>query len=115
MRRDGGDDDWWMGLLVGFDENALPHFRHQGSFRRDVPEFAGQIIRWLPRPDSQDMLDRLDKHGAPVSIQVLEHFHVGKQPTRPDSKHETPFQQVVEHRYLRRDLGGMIIWQVDRT
>ncbi len=113
MRRDHGDDDRRMRLLIGFGNAAL--VAEGRALGRDRPVFARQVIGRIARPQRQHMVHRLDQHVVAIPVVVAEQFRIGAQIAGADAHDEAALGHVIDHRDLRGDRRRMMVRHVDRA
>ncbi len=104
---------WRMRLLVGLHDAAEADLRPQRLLGRDRPVLALDVVGRLARPDRQHLVDRLDEHLLPVLVEDAERLGIGAQHAGADPHDETALEQVVDHRRVGGDDGGMAVRQVD--
>ena len=111
IRRRAGDGR--MRLLIGLDDVADADLRPQRLHRRDGPVFSLQVDRRGPRPQRQDVLDRLREHGVAVDVEKAERLGIRAKHAGADPEDEAAFEQIVEHGRVRGHHDGMAVRQID--
>src|SRR2546426_10673739 len=104
MRRDRRYHDRWMRLLVRLEDRALTDLRDLRVRGRDREELPRQVVRRAPGPDVEHHVDRLEEDRVAVFLVVAEGLGVRHQAAGTDAHDEAALEQVIDHRYLRRDL-----------
>src|SRR3954468_22729468 len=115
MRRNGGDDDWWMRLLKRPDDRSLPDLADDCLLRRDGKVFSGKSIRRLSPPDIENHIDAFQKHLIAIFAVVAESFRIRHQAAWTDAHNEPSLEQVIEHRDLSRNRDWVCVRHVDRA
>ena len=111
FRRRAGDGR--MRLLIGLDDVADADLRPQRLHRRNGPVFSLQVDRRGPRPQRQDVLDRLREHGVAVDVEKAERLGIRAKHAGADPEDEAAFEQIVEHGRVRGHHDGMAVRQID--
>ena len=104
-----------MRFLEGFQEHALTDVGHQRAARGDVPEATAAIVGRFARPEREDVVDRLEEHGAAVGIEVAHDLHVGALAAGADAEDKATLEQVIDHRDVAGERGRMVVRQVYRA
>ena len=99
---------FWNGLTM----SPTPTSGQLVFSRRDIPELALDVVRRLPCPDRQNLVDRFHKHRLPVGVEHAQRLGVGAQHAGADAKDEAAFEQVVEHRRIGGDHHRVAMRQV---
>ena len=83
--------------LKRLGDGAHACFMNVRSRRADVPKLALDVVGRLARPNLQDLVDGLQKHGRPGHVHVAKDLGIRGQCARADAQDEAPAQEVVEH------------------
>ena len=108
------DRDRRVRALVRLREGTDPELGARTVLDPDVPILPFVHVRGIFGPEGEDRVDGLAHHRAPVGIPVdLEELEVRGEAPGADAHLEAPPGEMVEHRGLARDDGGMLERQAE--
>ena len=113
VRIGGGAGNRRMRFLKRLDHVADADLGPQRLHRRNGPVFSLEVDRRRARPQRQNVVDRFREHVVAVRLQQSERLGVGAENAGADAQDESPFEQVVEHRRIRRHHHRMGVRQID--